>query len=287
MDGAQGTTAIGQYLYRDEDVVAEFRVDLTTGSRVLEKLYFHGDLGVDDPVAMFRCVGSDCRGDYQWYFYGKDHLNTVEALWDSGTRPVASYAYSAFGLPSAPPSPLQPFTFTGREWMVGDLLDFRRRLYVSSTGRFASEDPLMFAGGLNFYLYSYNNPVNYTDPWGLAIWICTRPARGLPGWHAYLWDDKKQRCCGMSSYLWLGDPMGCQEYGPKRDICRVVPQSGGHEDELINCCKETANAGIMWFPWVNDCYEAIDDCLRKARLPHPGFPVSRLGRRSCERECRR
>jgi RHS repeat-associated protein len=151
-------------------------------------LYFHGDLGVDDPVAMFRCVGSDCRGDYQWYFYGKDHLNTVEALWDSGTRPVASYAYSAFGLPTAPPSPLQPFTFTSREWIIDDLLDFRRRLYVSSTGRFASEDPVlvpylnhrqenvlaiafylgqgMVFGWENLYPYVTNQPTMWNDPSG-------------------------------------------------------------------------------------------------------------------------
>jgi RHS repeat-associated protein len=191
VDGAQGTTAIGQYLYRDEDVVAEFRVDLTTGSRVLEKLYFHGDLGVDDPVAMFRCVGSDCRGDYQWYFYGKDHLNTVEALWDSGTRPAASYAYSAFGLPTAPPSPLQPFTFTGREWdpTLG-LYDYRARWYDAGTGRFLSEDPWWFQRhadrasenvppiarqgwpwfSLNLYRYVYNHPDFQPDPFGMNLY---------------------------------------------------------------------------------------------------------------------
>jgi hypothetical protein len=200
--------------------VAEFRVDPTTGSRALEKLYFHGDLGVDDPVAMFRCVGSDCRGDYQWYFYGKDHLNTVEALWDSGTRPVASYAYSAFGLPTAPPSPLQPFTFTSREWEgeIGDLFFFRRRMYDSRTGRFTGEDPTgipylnhrvrlvlaaetdvqrgLWAGMESAYAYVVNNPLIHVDPWGRAfygIWCgpgpelaegvsaCSPPSKQVPG----------------------------------------------------------------------------------------------------------
>jgi RHS repeat-associated protein len=229
VDGSQGTTAIGQYLYRDEDVVAEFRVDPTTGSRVLEKLYFHGDLGVDDPVAMFRCVGSDCRGDYQWYFYGKDHLNTVEAVWDSGTRPAASYAYSAFGLPTAPPSPLQPFTFTGREWEgeIGDLVFFRRRMYDSRTGRFTGEDPTgipylnhrvrlvlaaetdvqrgLWGGVESAYAYVANRPLIHVDPWGRAfygIWCgpgpelaegvsaCSPPSQQVPGFI-----DPADACC--------------------------------------------------------------------------------------------
>jgi len=229
VDGSQGTTAIGQYLYRDEDVVAEFRVDPTTGSRVLEKLYFHGNLGVDDPVAMFRCVGSDCRGDYQWYFYGKDHLNTVEAVWDSGTRPAASYAYSAFGLPSAPPSPLQPFTFTSREWEgeIGDLVFFRRRMYDSRTGRFTGEDPTgipylnhrvrlvlaaetdvqrgLWAGVKSAYAYVANRPLIHVDPWGRAyygIWCgpgpelaegvsaCSPPSQQVPGFI-----DPADACC--------------------------------------------------------------------------------------------
>ena len=36
-------------------------------------------------------------------------------------------------------------------------------------GRFLSEDPIGFAGGINFYGYVGNNPVLYVDPYGEAL----------------------------------------------------------------------------------------------------------------------
>ena len=48
------------------------------------------------------------------------------------------------------------------------LFYFRNRYYDGRTGRFTQEDPIGFAGGLNLYAYAYNNPVSYTDPFGLC-----------------------------------------------------------------------------------------------------------------------
>jgi hypothetical protein len=39
-------------------------------------------------------------------------------------------------------------------------------------GRFASEDPLRFSAGANFYSYVHNNPVDLTDPLGLCDKVC-------------------------------------------------------------------------------------------------------------------
>ena len=41
----------------------------------------------------------------------------------------------------------------------------RNRYYDSSIGRFITEDPAQ--AGVNWYVYCENNPVMYTDPWGL------------------------------------------------------------------------------------------------------------------------
>jgi RHS repeat-associated protein len=41
------------------------------------------------------------------------------------------------------------------------------RYYDPNTGRFLTEDPVGYAGGINVYSYTRNNPLNSIDPWGL------------------------------------------------------------------------------------------------------------------------
>jgi RHS repeat-associated protein len=43
---------------------------------------------------------------------------------------------------------------------------YRARYYDPSSGRFFNEDPEAFRGGLDFYAYSLNRSLNYTDPSG-------------------------------------------------------------------------------------------------------------------------
>lgn len=45
---------------------------------------------------------------------------------------------------------------------------FRHRAYDQATGRWTQEDPIGVAGGINLYQYSGNNPVTFTDPFGLC-----------------------------------------------------------------------------------------------------------------------
>jgi len=41
-------------------------------------------------------------------------------------------------------------------------------------------------------------------------------------------------------------------------------------------CRDTANKGL-WFPGVNDCHEAADDCITGQGLTNPGAPGGRAG----------
>ena len=59
-----------------------------------------------------------------------------------------------------------------------DLYYYRARYYDPSTGRFLSEDPTEFQGGINFYAYVRNQSTNLTDPRGLD----DRCAPWVPDW---------------------------------------------------------------------------------------------------------
>jgi RHS repeat-associated protein len=52
---------------------------------------------------------------------------------------------------------------------------YRARYYDAATGRFISEDPLLFlAGGTNFYSYGFDNPADLNDPAGLSPGVLDR-----------------------------------------------------------------------------------------------------------------
>lgn len=61
---------------------------------------------------------------------------------------------------------------------------YRARYYDPEIGQFTSEDPIGFRGGMNFYAYCGNNPINCNDPNGLKSFTLTAffpPSGGLGG----------------------------------------------------------------------------------------------------------
>lgn len=86
-------------------------------------------------------------------------------------RPVAAtYNYDSFGfLTSSTGSATNWFRYTARQFDSDTALYYyRARYYDPTTGRFLSEDPIGFVGGINRYRYVGNNSLLYTDSSGLC-----------------------------------------------------------------------------------------------------------------------
>ena len=149
---------VTRYVYDGQDMVLEF-----DGTGTLRARYSHGQF-VDQPLAMQR--------DGQSYFFHADRQGSILRVTDAAGAVVNEYEYDSYGnFETRIEGVANPFTYTGREFDAeSGLYYYRARYYDPATGRFLSEDPLNFAAGdSNLYRYVFSNPVNLTDPSGLAV----------------------------------------------------------------------------------------------------------------------
>ena len=139
---------------------------------VLER---HVMAGLDAPVAVRRY---DDSGNLlgTWTLVSDRQGTTLGALDSLGAQIAAAQAVShnPFGAVEglAPAGSNAPTSgYTGAAQSVsngGGMVYLRNRWYDPATGRFLTQDPIGLAGGVNLYAYAGNDPVAFTDPFGLC-----------------------------------------------------------------------------------------------------------------------
>ena len=100
-----------------------------------------------------------------------DHLGSPRMVIDTASGTIVQRMdYDEFGNVIVDTNPgFQPFGFAGGLYdQHTKLTRFGARDYDAETGRWTAKDPIRFVGGdTNLYGYVGNNPVNWTDPFGL------------------------------------------------------------------------------------------------------------------------
>src|SRR5712691_4133889 len=90
-----------------------------------------------------------------------DALGSTLAMTDSAGATQTSYTFDPFGnTTSTGAASTNSFQYTGRELDATGLYFYRARYYNPALQRFISEDPMQFDGGVNFYEYSANSPID-------------------------------------------------------------------------------------------------------------------------------
>jgi len=91
--------------------------------------------------------------------------------------------YDEFGRVLQDTNPeFQPFGYAGGIYDVHTgLVRFGARDYDPETGRWTAKDPIGLRGGANMYQYADADPINSSDPTGLATYTCKQPLQALGG----------------------------------------------------------------------------------------------------------
>ena len=138
--------------------------------------YVHG-AGADEPLLWYE------GGTRRWL--DADERGSIVRVTNDAGAALAVNRYDEFGIPAA--GNMGRFQYTGQMWMPElGLYYYKARMYSPTLGRFLQTDPIGYGDGLNWYDYVGGDPVNATDPSGLALfkgtWKCPKGYDyGMPG----------------------------------------------------------------------------------------------------------
>jgi RHS repeat-associated protein len=211
-----------QYVYDGWDILQDTTDGVTTD--------YTRTLNIDEPLALERSDGTI-------RYYKADALGSIVALTDENGLVTTSYVYDAFGNVTVSGSDANAIQYTGRENDGTGLYYYRARYYSPGTRRFVSEDPIRLVGGVNYYAYVQNNPVNFIDPLGLFDFKYYGNYGG-PGWTAGEWRSWEDIKPGTT----IPAPIDSQDFSYLRhDQCYGICRNSCNEDGQWACFNRCDN----------------------------------------------
>lgn len=244
------------YVYDGEDILEERPSAGPTGRHI------HGP-GIDQLLASVE------SGSVSYFL--ADHLGSVLQRTDAAAAVTLTRQYDPWGT-MLQGSATAGYAFTGREWdSETGLYYYRARHYTSLEGRFVSEDPIRFSGGINLYRYAENAPTVhtdplglFTDPWGTAcsvaigLWARLKgPQNGWP-WAHCMASCRIAKACGQPAAWTAGE---LKEYLDAAVCIGTLGNSSGSCNSAFQPSDDTDNFIGATCPRQISCNQACSHLL--------------------------
>jgi RHS repeat-associated protein len=148
-----------RFVYDGDHIITHDKV--VNGVTTFAKRYVWG-AGADELLARYDSADTSTRR-----YAHADERGSIIAVTAQDGSVIETNRYDEYGIPGSGNS--GQFQYTGQMWLSSlGLAHYKARTYSPTLGRFLLTDPIGYGDGMNWYNYVGGDPVNGTDPSGLA-----------------------------------------------------------------------------------------------------------------------